>query len=75
MPKLPAITAEKVIRALKGAGFVEDRQKGSHLVLVNFKTNARTIVPIHTGKTIKKPLIHAIISDAKLTVEEFLNLL
>lgn len=31
MAKLPALTARKVVRALHRAGFVEDRQKGSHL--------------------------------------------
>jgi predicted RNA binding protein YcfA (HicA-like mRNA interferase family) len=33
MAKLPSLTARKVVRALKRAGFVEDRQKGSHLAL------------------------------------------
>ena len=29
MAKLPAVTARQVLRVLKRAGFVEDRQKGS----------------------------------------------
>lgn len=73
--KLPALTAVKVIRALKRAGFVEDRQRGGHLILIQPKIGARTVVPIHSGKTIKKSLLRAIISDAKLTVAEFLDLL
>lgn len=73
--RLPAITGKKVIRALKKAGFVEHRQKGSHLMLTHPETNARTVVPVHAGKTLKKPLLLAIISDAELTVEEFLSML
>ena len=75
MPKIPSLTARKIIQALKKAGFVEDRQKGSHLILINPKTKARTVIPIHSGKTIKKPLARAIIDDAKLSAEEFIGLL
>ncbi|MGA2736362.1 MAG: type II toxin-antitoxin system HicA family toxin [Bryobacteraceae bacterium] len=53
MPQLPSLTARKVVRALKRAGFVEDRQRGSHLVLMHPETKARTVVPIHAGQTIK----------------------
>ena len=74
MKKIPALTPRQVVRALKQAGFVEDRQKGSHLVLIHPETNARTVVPIHHGKTIKKSLLLGIIYDAGLTVEEFLEL-
>jgi predicted RNA binding protein YcfA (HicA-like mRNA interferase family) len=63
------------VRALKRAGFVEDRQKGSHLVLIRPATKARTVVPIHPGRTIKEPLVRAIIRDANLSVEEFIELL
>ncbi|MEK7506680.1 MAG: type II toxin-antitoxin system HicA family toxin [Patescibacteria group bacterium] len=75
MDKIPALVAKKVVKILKRIGFLEDRQKGSHLILINPKTNTRTVIPIHAGKTLKKSLVRAIINDAKLTVEEFLELL
>lgn len=75
MPKIPLLTARKIIQVLKRAGFVEDRQKGSHLILIHPKTKVRTVIPIHSGKTIKKSLMKAIIDDAKLSVEEFKKLL
>lgn len=76
MKNLPALTSKKVIKALKKAGFIEDRQKGSHLILINSAKNKRVIVPIHSGKTIKKPLLQSIIEDdAELTIEDFLKLL
>jgi predicted RNA binding protein YcfA (HicA-like mRNA interferase family) len=74
MAKLPSLTARKIVRALKRVGFVEDRQRGSHLILVRPETRARTVVPIHSGRTIKEPLLRAIIRDAGLTIEEFLGL-
>ena len=74
MKKLPSLTAKQVIRTLKRFGFQEDRQKGSHLVLINPTTKRRTIVPIHPGKTIKKPLLKSIIEeDVGISIEEFLK--
>ena len=75
MAPLPSLTARKVVQALKRAGFVEDRQKGSHLMLIHPGTKARTVVPVHSGRTIKGPLLRAIIRDANLQVDEFLRLL
>lgn len=73
-PQLPALNAKQVIRALKRLGFLEDRQKGSHLILIHPRTKRRVVVPVHPGKTIKKPLLRSIIiDDAGLTIEEFLN--
>lgn len=61
---------------MKKLGFVEDRQKGSHLIMVNPTTNRKTVIPIHSGKTIKKPLLKSIIEeDAGITIEEFLETL
>lgn len=74
MTILPALTARKVIKALKKFGFAEDRQKGSHLILINLTTGKRVVVPVHPGKTIKKPLLKSIIEDdAGLKVEDFLE--
>ncbi|MFI5358332.1 MAG: type II toxin-antitoxin system HicA family toxin [Opitutales bacterium] len=63
-----------MIRTLKHAGFVEDRQKGSHRVLIHPESQARTVVPVHPGRTIKEPLLRAIVRDANLSVDEFIEL-
>jgi predicted RNA binding protein YcfA (HicA-like mRNA interferase family) len=75
MGTLASLTGRKVIRALKRAGFREDRQKGSHLILIHPHTKARTVVPVHHGRCLKEPLLRAIMRDAELTVAEFLDLL
>ena len=74
-PKIPVITAKKLIRSLKKAGFIEDRQKGSHLTLINPETDKTITIPIHTGADIGKGLLKSIISASGLTTEEFINLL
>jgi predicted RNA binding protein YcfA (HicA-like mRNA interferase family) len=49
MAKLPSLTARQVVRALKRAGFIEDRQKGSHLILIHPEKKVRTVVPVSSG--------------------------
>ena len=72
MPKLPALTAKEVIRALEKAGFSFVRQKGSHRIFV--KDAIGITVPYHSGD-LRKSTLHKIIRQAKLTPEEFLELL
>lgn len=74
MSKLPVLTVREVIRKLKKAGFVFDRQaKGSHEIWYNPTTRRRTTVPNHPGD-VPKGTLKAIIEQAGLTVEEFINL-
>jgi predicted RNA binding protein YcfA (HicA-like mRNA interferase family) len=49
MLKLPVISGKELITALKRAGFVELRQKGSHVSLekVTSEKTYRTVVPMH----------------------------
>jgi predicted RNA binding protein YcfA (HicA-like mRNA interferase family) len=75
MPKLPVVSGERVVRALKRAGFVELRQRGSHVSLekrVAEKT-VRTVVPLHD--TLAKGTLSDILKQAGLTIDEFLKLL
>ena len=75
MTKLPALTPTQVIRKLKTAGFVFDRQaKGSHEIWYNPETKRRTVIPNHPGKDISKKTLRAIISQSGLSVDAFLKL-
>lgn len=75
MGKLPAVTSKEIVRVLKKLGFFEDRQKGSHLILIHPETKRRVVVPIRQGKTVKKPLFAAIINSTGLPASDFLDLL
>ncbi|OGD66178.1 hypothetical protein A3F08_02495 [Candidatus Berkelbacteria bacterium RIFCSPHIGHO2_12_FULL_36_9] len=72
---LPSLKAKTVIKAFYKAGFVFDRQKGSHLVLINKNIGARIVIPNHPGKVLKKPLLKGIIEDSKIPLKRFLDLL
>ncbi len=76
MPRLPAVTASDVIKALRRAGFVFDRHaKGSHEIYYNPVTKRRTTVPNHPGTTLPRGTLRAIIRQAGLERDEFLRLL
>ena len=75
MPKLPVVSGERVVRALKRGGFVELRQKGSHVSLERKTSDRifRTVVPLH--HTLAKGTLSDILKQAGLSIEEFLALL
>jgi predicted RNA binding protein YcfA (HicA-like mRNA interferase family) len=73
--KLPRITGDEVVRALKRAGFIMDRQRGSHVILVHPQSRKRVVVPVHTGKIVKPGTLSGILDDTGLSTEEFISLL
>ncbi|GBE56256.1 YcfA-like protein [archaeon BMS3Bbin16] len=73
--KLPAVSGEKVIKALGKAGFVYIRQKGSHIRLEKTVDDEiiKVTVPLH--KTLKKGTLKRIIKDSRLSQDELIDLL
>lgn len=73
MSKLPRISGRECIKALEGAGFYFKRQEGSHIILRRDGPFAQIVVPDH--KELDRGTLRAIIRQAGLGVNEFLNLL
>jgi len=75
MTKLPVISGKEMVAALKKAGFVEVRQKGSHVSLqkVTPKKIYQTVVPMH--QELGKGLILDILQQASLNRDELFELL
>ncbi len=72
--RLPNVGAKELVRALERAGFVFQRQKGSHATFRHPDTKRTTVVPLHGGD-VKRPLLKMILQQAGLTEDEFRNLL
>jgi len=72
--RLPAITPRQMVRALQRAGFVIDRQTGSHLILRHPQTRRKVTAPQH-NRDMRRGLMLALIRQAGLTPEEFAELL
>ncbi len=72
--RLPSVSAKDVIRVLQRAGFVLQRQKGSHATLRHPDTRHTVVVPVHAGD-IKRPLFKTILAQAGMSAEDFRALL
>lgn len=68
-PRLPALTAKKLIRILKHHGFESERQSGSHLILCH-PDGRRVTVPVHSQRDLGRGLLRSIMKDAGLTLKD-----
>ena len=73
--KLPRVNCQDLIRALKRAGFVERRQRGSHLHLRRESDGKRVTVPVHQGRAVPIGTLRAVLRDANISIDEFRELL
>jgi predicted RNA binding protein YcfA (HicA-like mRNA interferase family) len=73
LPKLPVLSADKVVKALKRAGFRIVRQSGSHIHLWNDDT--RTLVTVPNHSELAKGTLNSIIKQSKLDRDEFMALI
>lgn len=74
--RLPSLKAKEVIRTLERAGFVASRTSGSHCRLIHSSNPAHKVtVPVHSGTDLKRGTLRGIISQAGLTVADFIALL
>jgi predicted RNA binding protein YcfA (HicA-like mRNA interferase family) len=74
MSKLPVVSGVKVVKALSKLGYEVDHQTGSHIILrQKTEPHRRLTVPNH--RELAKGTLRAIIREAGLTVDEFVQLL
>ncbi len=71
MPKLSVVSGQEAVKALGRPGFTAARQRGSHVVM---KGRGRTlVVPLHPE--LDRGALHAIIREASVSIEEFVEAL
>ncbi len=76
MARLPLISSEQVIKALRRAGFIDapKRGKGSHRALYKVDETGRTrLVIVPKRRELPRGTLAAILEQAGLTLEEFLE--
>jgi len=75
MTKVPSLNYDHVVRALRRDGWIVLRQRGSHIRLQK-QTPSETlklVVPAH--RPIKRSTLSHILKEARLSVEQFRQLL
>ncbi len=73
MAQLPAISGAKAVRAFEKVGWTQDRQRGSHAVMLKPGRNVSLSVPQH--RELAPGTLRALIRAAGMTVDEFVALL
>ena len=73
MPKLPHLSGKEIIRALEKPGFVQARQRGSHVVMKKStpEESVGCIVPLHGEVAIGT--LNSILKQAKVSADEFMK--
>ena len=73
MASLPAVSGERAVRTFQKAGWVRDRQHGSHVILIKPGHPASLSVPQH--RELAPGTLRALIRASGMSVDQFLDLL
>ncbi|OGD88237.1 hypothetical protein A3J17_01565 [Candidatus Curtissbacteria bacterium RIFCSPLOWO2_02_FULL_40_11] len=73
MAKLASIRPKDLVRAIVKAGFYKHHQVGSHATFKH-SDGRRVTIPLH-NRELKKGLLHGILKDIGMSVEEIKELI
>jgi predicted RNA binding protein YcfA (HicA-like mRNA interferase family) len=73
MAALPSVSGEQAVRVFQKAGWVKDRQRGSHVILIKPGHAASLSVPQH--RELAPGTLRALIRAAGVSVDEFVALM
>jgi predicted RNA binding protein YcfA (HicA-like mRNA interferase family) len=71
--KLPTISGRECVKALEQVGFYVSRQRRSHIIVRRDSPPITLVVPDH--KELDRGTLRAVIRQAGLTIDEFVDLL
>ena len=73
MSKLPLVTGTEMCRLLENIGFIQKRQRGSHICMAH-EDGRTVIVPVHANEQLGRGLIRALLREVKLSTAEYISL-
>ncbi len=73
-PKLPVVSGREAIVRFQGMGYKVVRQKGSHIRLIHPINASCKPLTVPDHKTLGKGLLHKLLRDAGITVDDFMRL-
>ena len=74
MSRIPRVTGADLVAALGKRGFSVLRTTGSHHFL-RHEDGRSTVVPAHSGETVGPGLLHKILRDCQLSIDDLRQLL
>jgi predicted RNA binding protein YcfA (HicA-like mRNA interferase family) len=75
MPKAPSISGEQAVKCFERLGYQVIRQRGSHIRMHHKFDKGKKPITIPLHNTLGKGLLHKLIRDAHISIEELTNLL
>jgi predicted RNA binding protein YcfA (HicA-like mRNA interferase family) len=75
MSKVPSLPYDRIIRALQRDGWVVVRQKGSHIRLQKHTPSETLKLTVPAHRPIKRSTLSHILKQARLAVDDFLELI
>ena len=75
MSKVPSLSYDVIINALHRDGWIVVRQKGSHIRLQKRSDNEVLKITIPAHKPVKRSTLSHILKQARLKLDDFLELL
>ena len=75
MPKVPIISSDKAVKCFEKLGYEVTRQKGSHIRLHHKFDKDKKPLTIPKHKELGKGLLRKLTRDAKISIEELIELL
>jgi predicted RNA binding protein YcfA (HicA-like mRNA interferase family) len=73
MPPLPVVSGAQAVKAFQRAGWVVNRQKGSHVIMLKSGNIASLSIPQH--HEIAPGTLRSLIRASGMTVQEFIEVL
>ena len=74
-PKMPVVSGDELIRALVKFGYVEVRQKGSHVRLRHKTETSRQPVTVPLHKEIAFGTLRRILREARVSIDDLNSVL
>lgn len=75
MSKVPSLSYQKIINALKRDNWIVVRQKGSHIRLEKKLPNETLKITVPAHKPVKRSTLAKILKQARIDLDYFLELL
>ncbi len=75
MSKVPSLTYQQIIRALQKDGWTVVRQRGSHIRLQKRIGDELLKLTVPAHKPVKRSTLSHILKQARLSLDDFLDLL
>jgi len=75
MAGLPILSGKEIVKILSKLGYKHVRTRGSHIILVRQTKEGKKTIPVPNHKELARGTLKAIIKQAGLKLDDFLELL